>query len=466
MKRSKTMPRPLQPIPQPAQPLPHSLKRLPRLLTYALVSIGVAAGFVWAFRPAPLLVDMGRVERGALMVTVDAEGRTRVRSRFIVAAPVAGRLQRIDLDPGDAVAQGTAIARIDPLPLTSQVEAAQARLLEYRAERAGVETQRHKPAELLQAEARIRAATAERQEMAARVKAAEASLAQARRDRKRFEQLAAEGVVPQQRFEAAQLEEDTERQALAAAQQDEAQAVAEVAAARERLQQLQAEQSDPDYLLDVYDAQIAGVEAELANLVDAAQRTEIYAPANGQVLRVMQESARFVAAGAPLLEVGNLAQMEIVVDILSTDAVNVRPGADLLVENWGGEGTLLARVRRVEPSAFTEISALGVEEQRVNAIADFVGSSGTLGDGYRVDARIAIWQSDDVLKVPLSALDPCPKEGWCVFVVEGGRARLRQVEIGQRSRFEVAIVAGLREGETTILHPPEKVGDGDRVEQR
>ncbi|MEO0949295.1 MAG: HlyD family efflux transporter periplasmic adaptor subunit [Cyanobacteria bacterium J06641_5] len=426
----------------------------------------MAVGFVWAFRPAPLLVDMGQVERGALMVTVDAEGRTRVRSRFVVAAPVAGRLQRIDLDPGDAVERGAMVAQIDPLPLTSQVEAAQARLLEYRAERAGVETQRHKPAELLQAEARIRAATAERRETAARVKEADATLAQAQRDRERFERLAAEGAVPRQRFETAQLEEDTERQALAAAKQDEARAIAEVAAAQERLQQLQAEQSDPDYLLDVYDAQIAGVEAELANLDDEAQRTEIYAPANGQVLRVMQESARFVAAGASLLEVGDVAQMEIVVDILSTDAVKVRPGADLLVENWGGEGTLLARVRLVEPAAFTEISALGVEEQRVNAIADFVDSPGALGDNYRIDARIAIWQSDDVLKVPLSALDPCQGGGWCAFVVEEGRARLRPVEIGPRGRFEVAIEAGLQAEETVILHPPEKLADGDRVKQR
>ncbi|WP_017325590.1 efflux RND transporter periplasmic adaptor subunit [Synechococcus sp. PCC 7336] len=442
------------------------LKNIPRRFAYLLAGTGIAAGLVWAFRPAPLLVDMGQVERGELVVTVDAEGQTRVRSRFVVAAPVAGRLQRIDLDPGDAVAQGEGVAQIDPLPLTSQVEEAQARLQEFRAEREGVETQRHKPAELLQAEAQIRAEVAEQQEMAARVREMEAALAQAQRDRERFERLASEGAVSQQRLESAQLEEETERQALAAAQQDEARAIAEVEAARETLQRLQAEQSDPDYLLDVFDARIASVEAELANLVDEANRTEIYAPADGQVLRVMQESERFVEAGEPLLEVGDLARMEIVVDILSTDAVKVRPGTDLLVVNWGRDETLLARVRMVEPSAFTEVSALGVDEQRVNVIADFVDSSEALGDNYRIDARIVVWQADDVLKIPLSALDPCDGGGWCVFVVEQGKARLQQVEIGPRSRFEVAIAAGLQEGETVILHPSEKVGDGDRVELR
>ena len=361
-----------------------------RRLAYGLVGVGAVAALVWAFQPSPVLVDTILVERGDVVVTVDAEGKTRVRSRYVVAAPVAGRVQRIDLDPGDGVERGDVLARLDPLPLTSQVEEAQGRLEEYRAERRGVETLRHKPAEILRAQARIRAAEADHREAVAKVGETQASLAQARRDRQRFERLEAAGAVSRQRLESAQLEEETQEKALEGAQQETERTRAEVEAARENLQQLEAEQTDPDYLLEVYDARIASVEAELANLVDEANRTEIYAPAGGLVLRVMQESERFVEAGEPLLEVGNLGEMEIVVDVLSADAVKIRPGAEVWVENWGGEEDVLAKVRLVEPSAFTETSALGVEEQRVNAIADFVEVPQGLGDGFRVDARIVV----------------------------------------------------------------------------
>ena len=448
------------------------LRDIARKLAYGLLGAGAIALLVWAFRPPPILVDTVVVERGDVVVTVDAEGKTRVRTRYVVAAPVGGRVQRIDLDPGDEVLQGAVVARIDPLPLTSQVREAQARLQEYQAERIGVETLRHKPAELLQAEARIRAAEAAHREAVAKVGETRASLAQARRDRERFERLESAGAVSRQTLETAQLEEDTQSQALEAARQETERTVAEVEAAREHLQRLEAEQTDPDYLLDVYDARIASVEAELANLVDEANRTEIYAPSDGLVLRVMQESERFVEAGEPLLEVGNIADIEIVVDVLSADAVKIQPGAEVWVENWGGDEPVLARVRRVEPSAFTETSALGVEEQRVNVLADLVDLPQRLGDGFRIDARFVVGGVEDELKVPLNAVFRCDSEegirdrDWCVFAKEEGVAQLRRVEVGPRSRFEVAILSGLAEGERVIVHPSESIADGRRVGDR
>ncbi|MCG8361884.1 MAG: efflux RND transporter periplasmic adaptor subunit [Pseudanabaenales cyanobacterium] len=440
-------------------------KHLPRRLPYFLAGLGALTLVVLAFRPAPIPVDLGEVERGELQVTVDAEGKTRVQDRFVVAAPVAGRLDRIDLDEGDPVEQGKVVARIDPLPLDTQVREAQARLRELQAEIAGVETQRPKPAALIQSEARIRAAEAERQATEAEVEKAEAALQQARRDRIRAQDLETTGAISRQRREEAELLETSRTRELKTIQRQLEGAIAEVAAAREELSILQAEQRDPDYLVDAYRAQIAAVEAELTNLADEASRTEIQAPVTGYVLRVLQESARFVAAGDPLIELGDPSDLELVIDVLSTDAVKVQPGASILVEHWGGETTLMAEVRYVEPAAFTEVSALGVEEQRVNIIGDFVDPSVPLGDGYRIEARIVVWRDDDVLKAPVSALFRCG-EGQCVFVAENGRAHQREVVIGRRNEFEVVIKQGLETGEQVILHPTEQIEAGRRIGPR
>ncbi|NES82344.1 MAG: HlyD family efflux transporter periplasmic adaptor subunit [Moorea sp. SIO2B7] len=220
-------------------------------------------------------------------------------------------------------------------------------------------------------------------------------------------------------------------------------------------------------------SRIASVKAELAKLADEAARAEIHAPIDGYVLRVLEESARYVEEGNPILELGNPSQLEIVVDLLSTDAVKVKPGATVLIEHWGGQEILNAKVRYVEPSAFTKISALGVEEQRVNVIADFVDTSIPLGDGYRVEVRIVIWEGQDVLLIPLSAIFRCNSvnydsalDAWCTFVVEDGRARKRQVKIRQRSNFEAALEEGVGEGEVVILHPTEQIKDGKRVAPR
>lgn len=444
-------------------------RRLPRSLLYGLAGIGIVTLGVLAFRPTSLAVDIGQVTQGPLQVTIDAEGKTQVQARYVIAAPVAGRLQRIDLEAGDAVEAGAVVAQLDPLPLNTQVRAAQARLQQLQAELAGVETQRPKSQELAQAEAQVRAAVAEQRAAKAEVAEAQAALTQAQRDRLRAQQLESAGAIARQQREAAELAETTQAQALESAQQRVESAIAAVTAARQAVPLLRAEQRDPDYLISAYDAQIAGVEAELANLADEAGRTTISAPVSGTVLRVPEASARFVQAGDSLLEIGNAAQLELVIDVLSADAVKINPGDTMLVEQWGGADTLTATVSTIEPAAFTEVSALGVEEQRVNIIGNFAdgeqSSEVALGDGYRVEARIVVWQAGDTLRVPVSALYRCDT-AWCVFRVQNGRAYPTEVLIGQRTPNLAAVDSGLRAGETVILHPSEQLESGRKVEPR
>jgi HlyD family secretion protein len=372
------------------------------------------------------------------------------------------------LDEGDSIEAGQVVAQLDPLPLTSEVRSLVAQIEEMRAERSGVETLRPKAEALSQAEARIRAAQAAEAEAAARVREMEERLEQARRERQRAESLYEDGAIALQNLEDAQLEETTRAQSLEVARRTLDRAKAEVSAARDQFQQLQAEQQDPDYLLQVYDARIRSLEAELVNLVDEAQRTEIRSPATGQVLRIQQKSEQFVEAGTPLLEVGNLNQLELVVDVLSSDAVQINPGDPVRIEQWGGgldTRTLTGHVHRIEPSAFTKVSALGVEEQRVNVIVDLTEIPTNLGDRYRTEAQIVVWRATDVLKVPIGALFRCD-EGWCVFRVQNNQAHRTPIEIGQRNQLEAQVQQGLDLGEQVILHPSEDIQDGTRVRSR
>ncbi len=451
------------------------LKGIFRRLPYLFGGVGMLAIIIWAFMPAPIVVDVAEVRRSDVRVTVDEEGETRIRKRYVVSAPVAGRLARIDLDEGDRVTQGEVIAQIDPLPLESDIQEAQARLRQWQAEKAGVETQRPKQEAIAQAEARISVAVAKQREAAARVEQAKAALKQAERDRDRNQQLHADGVISRQEQERAELEAITKTRALEAETRIAESATAEVNAARQALAMLRAERQDPDYLLDVYDARIASVEAELAKLTDDAQLTNITSPIDGYVLRVNLESAKYVEAGTQLLELGNPQDLEIVVDLLSSDAVKVKPGATMLLEHYGGDTSLEAKVRYVEPSAFTKVSALGVEEQRVNVIADFINSqraTGKLGDRYRVETKTVVWSGEDVLVIPLSALFRCEpgnnrvvSNTWCTFVVENNQAQKRRIQVSQRSNFEAVIQTGLEAGEKVILHPTEQIQPGTKVKR-
>lgn len=374
---------------------------------FAAIVVVVLTAF--AFRPKPVGVEAVRVARGPLMTTVDEQGFTRVRERYEIAAPVAGRQARIDVHPGDDVAAGTALVRFDPAPLDArQVE---------------------------QLTARIRAAEQLASEAAAAVKRARSAYELAHRERMRAEALAREGVGARAAFEDAK--------------SIESQRARDVDAAR-----FAADAAKFD--IDVARAALVAADAE-----GEIRPITIRAPVRGRVLRVLHESAGVVAAGTPLLELGDIGTLEVVVDVLSTDGVKVHPGTTALLERWGGDHPLRATVRLVEPSAFTKISALGVEEQRVYVIADLVDRPPQLGDRYRVEARIVLWQGD-ALKVPSTALFR-DRDAWALFVVDHGRARVRRVAVGHQSATESEITNGLREGDTVIAHPSDLLRDGVRV---
>ncbi|NEQ47301.1 MAG: HlyD family efflux transporter periplasmic adaptor subunit [Leptolyngbya sp. SIOISBB] len=431
---------------------------------YLLAGLGVVGLGVLVLRPSPKRVDLVTVEPSDLQLTVDAEGETRVRDRFIVSAPVDGRLTRIDLEAGDTVTGNQVVARIDPLPLTSQVQQSQARLNELQAQIAGVETLRPKDDALQQASSRIAVAQAEKQQAEAELARAEANWQQAQRELQRANELAAQGAISDQARESAALEATAREQEKNAAQQALESAIAAINAIQQDLNILQAEQQDPDYLIEAYQAEMAGVEAELARLADDARRTDVAAPSEGRVLRVMEESARYVTAGTPLLEVGDPGNLEMVIDVLSQDAVQIQPGDSIQVTQWGGDDTLLAAVQYLEPAAFTKVSALGVEEQRVNVIAQFTDPAVPLGDGYRVDTHIVIDEATEVLSVPVSAIFPCDA-GTCVFTVADNRAQQTAVTLGLKNTFAAAVAEGLSQGDQVIAYP-ESVEAGDRVQPR
>ncbi|PMB46114.1 efflux transporter periplasmic adaptor subunit [Fischerella thermalis CCMEE 5201] len=463
----KLLPLPKQPTDQKPTPETEGLrKRLPKLssklLVYSVIALATFVLIVWAFRPTPIPVETARVTRGELRVTVNAEGKTRVRDRFVISAPIDGRLARIELDAGDQVEQGSIVARIDPLPLTAAVKEALGRLAQWQAEREGVATQRPKQATLEQARKRIQAALATQRQREATVAQAQAALEQARRDSQRAQELQATGVIPRKDREIADLNETTKAQELEAAKLAAKSAASEVEVAQAALTVLQQQQSDPDYLLKVYDARIASVEAELSKLKDEAARTAIRSPVRGQVLRILQKSSQYVTSGTSLLEIGNISKLELVIDVLSSDAVKIQPGDTILIDQGADTQPMMTKVRLVEPSAFTKVSALGVEEQRVNVIGDFVDPPRFFGDAYRVDVQIVIWDGKNVLKIPLSSLFRCG-QSWCTFVAKDGKAARRAVEVGQRSDFAAEIRRGLKEGEVVILHPSEQINDGSRV---
>lgn len=386
-------------------PLSRNLKRL----SYLIAAAVIVALLAFAFRPQPLLVEVAVAARGPLQVTVEEDGELRAHDRYIVAAPVAGRLLRVDLREGDRVKAGQVLARLAPLPLSRREREEQ--------------------------QARVAAAEAALREAGQGARRARANLAQAERERLRTEQLVQQRFVSPQALEQASTAAQTAAAEARAADYREAAARADLRAAR---------------------AALLSAEAGTRALVD------LPAPVDGAVLRVAETSERVLGAGAPVLTIGDPSRYEAVVDVLSTDAVKVRPGMPVELVNWGGGEVLRGRVRTVEPGAFTKVSALGVEEQRVNIVADLVDPPGPLGDAYRVDVRIILWQDDDVLKLPSSCLFR-EGEGWAVFVLEGDRVKRRPLRIGRRGGAEVQVLEGLQAGERVVRHPGNALEDGARV---
>jgi HlyD family secretion protein len=385
-----------------------------RLLAAALV---VGAIAVAAFWPQSMDVSVVKAERGSMQVTVDEDGETRVRDRFTVSAPVAGRIGRIELEPGDPVTRGTVLVRMTP---------AESPLLDTR-------TQGELKASVEAADAAVGQARAERQRAAA-------SLDRARSTLRRQQELMKAGAIASDALEAAETAVTTAEEASRAAE----------------FTQRRAE----------YELQLA--RARLAAPGASGRTIEIRAPIDGVVLKRYRESESVVPVGEPLLDIGQPGRIEIVADLLSTDAVRVMPGADVLIEQWGGGQTLHGRVRRIEPSGFMKVSALGVEEQRVNVIIDFdapEGSSQQLGDGYRVEVRIVVAETKNVLEVPVGSLFR-HGDAWAVFTVQNGRAFVRDIQLGKRNDMNAEVARGLIENEVVVLHPPETLTDSARVRVR
>lgn len=387
--------------------------------TFAVL-LAATAGTVWAVLPRPIPIETEAASKGTFIATVNEDGKTRIRERYVVAAPLAGRLTRVSLKAGDRIRANQTIAAILPSP---------APFLDPRSRR--------------EAQERLGAAEATLARAKATVERAQAQADQSQKELARTRALAERGASTAQALERAELATQVADRDFRAAE------FQHHAAEHERAQALAllARYRDEDSSVDLWN---------------------LTAPVPGVVLKVMQESEAPVQPGTQILEIGDPGNLELLVDVLSSDAVEIRPGAAVTIVNWGGQAVLHGRVRRVEPAAFTKISTLGVEEQRVNVLIDFISSPeqwAGLGDGYQVDARITVFERERATIIPAGALF---RRGdiWNVFVVENGRAEIREVRILRRSGRHAAIDAGLTPGERVIVYPSDRIKPGVRVEAR
>ncbi len=384
-------------------------------LRYVLIAAiaALAAGGLWLLlRPSPVDVEVAPVERGLLRVTLDEQAETRSHDRFVITAPVAGRVLRLELHEGDAVTAGETIAELEPAPVGER--------------------------ELQELEARLASARELQHEAEHRLARAQEALTYAQRERARTESLAARGLAAQQALDQAATLQSVAEQETGAATHRVASAAADVEAIRAELISTRSGTSQSPAIL------------------------KIRAPVAGRVLRLPEKSDRVVSSGASLAVIGDLSHLEVLIEMLSTDAVKVRVGMPVLLDGWGGDRVLHARVAVVEPYAFTKVSALGVEEKRTNVIADFIESPAPLGDGYRLQAHVVTYSAEGAVKAPAGALFPCG-ERWCVFAVEGGRARLRPVLVGHRTSEFFEVSGGLALGTEVVCYPPNDLAEGSRV---
>jgi HlyD family secretion protein len=391
----------------------------------AFLGLLIVAAVAYAFMPRPVPADLAAVTRGTLIVAVEEEGRTRVKEAYVVSAPVAGRVLRIERHVGDGVTAGeTVIASIRPTDPT---------FLDVRSKR--------------QAEAMVQAAMAAEALAAAELQRADAERDFAAADLERARKLAAGSTISRQALDRAEMQARTRRAAVAAA----------TALLRVRSFELET-------------ARAALIEPGRNGGTGSAGDCciEVRSPVSGRVLRLLHESESVIVAGTPLVEIGDPSGLELVVDLLSADAVRVAEGAEVMIEQWGGDSVLAGRVRRIEPYGFTKVSALGIEEQRVNVIIDFSDPPARwrqLGHGYRVVARIVVSRGENVLLAPVNALFREDAE-WAVFLVAEGRARTRRVTVGRRNSRHAEILDGLAEGEILVVHPSDRITDGALVAQR
>jgi HlyD family secretion protein len=393
-----------------------------RKATFAALALLVLALLVWAFMPTPAPVEIATVTEGRFERSVNENGKTRLRERFVVSTPLAGRIARIHLKQGDAVVMDDTLATMWPVVPGLLDE-------RYRAEQY----------------ARIKAMQATLAKTNANLQRAEAALDQSRADFKRSETLLQQGFVSPNQHEADRLNVRLREKELESAWHERSAASYEMEQSQLALKQFS------------------------QNTSNGKQPTfSIKAPVTGNVLRVMQQSEGILAAGTPLLELGDPTQLEVVVDILTEDAAQIKPGTLVQLSNWGGPTLLAGRVKLVEPAAFTKVSALGVEEQRVNAIVEITSPAETwraLGDGFKVDVRLLVQVMDNAIKVPISALFPLGAKS-ALFELKFGRARLREIEVTARNGEEAWVKSGLTVGTQVITYPDNKLRDGTRVKAR
>ena len=376
----------------------------------ALAMIIVFAAVVLAFRPKPVPVQVATADIGPLQQTVDEEGKTRMHDHFTLASNVAGQLRRVEWHAGDRVRAGDIITWVDPTPID--------------------------PRQTAVLQARLDAARASERQAGADVGRAQAENDQATIELERTRKLFDHGVASREAYDKA-----IHSAAAAAKQLEAAKSGAESAA---------------------YQVKEADAALRSQSSADISLPVPLKTPVAGRILRLIEQSERVISAGAPIVEIGYTPKLEVVADFLTQDAVKISPDMDAIVDDWGGDKPLRARVRVVEPGAFTKISALGVEEQRANVVLDFVDSSEKLADAYRVEVRVITWQGASVLKVPSGALFRTGRD-WEVFKIENGRARRTPVQVGHRGAFETEIVAGVKAGDVLIVHPSSEIEDGVRV---
>jgi len=397
---------------------------LRRLVFWGIPVLALVLALAFAFRPQPIDVDLTPVVRGPLVATVAEEGETRIKDIFVLSAPIRGRALRIEIEEGDEVlARETVIAEIEPIDPS---------FLDVRSE----------------AEARAAVSTAEAALALARAGLAEAhaELDFVAADVERMRTLRASNTISARALDEAERSFKTREAAVATAQAGLAMRQSELAGAKIRL-------LDP---------------REARTRAGNCPCIPIHAPVSGRVLRVLHESEGVVEAGEALVEIGNPGELEIVVDFLSSDAVRIEKGQRVIIEEWGGDAALQGRVARVEPYGFTKVSALGIEEQRVNVVIDFTDPPtrwSRLGHGFQVEVRVVLWEDGAALKVPLTALFR-NGDGWAVFTVDDGRARLRQVAIRHKTDLEAEIVSGLSETDVVIRYPNDHVESGSALRQR
>ena len=380
----------------------------------ALIGIG--------FIPRPILVDAARVKHDVLKVVVEEEGKTRVIDRFVISAPVAGYMRRIELNVGDEISKGQQLVNLEPL---------RSSVLDPRSR--------------AEAEARVAASKSALLATEKNARAADADAKYASSEYARLKPLRKSGTVSQEKFQQAQ------------------------ANARRTQANLESAGFSVEVARFELEAAQAAVRYSAASVTEGVPETvSIKAPVQGRVLKIHHESEGVLNAGEPLIELGDPSSLEVEVDILSRDAVRIKPGMKVVFEHWGGDMPIEGVVRTIEPVGFTKVSALGVEEQRVLAIIDLTSSKetwGRLGDGYRVEASFILWEDNNVLQIPSSALFRF-KEGWAVFTIEDGEAQLRQVEIGHHGGLVVEVVSGLSDGEVVVTHPGDSIEEGSRVRLR